>query len=83
MTKLLANGITVTAIHNHLLRVQLLTSICTWPDRRSRKLATALHDALGASATPFGTVEGPVQRTPLAASAGVTIDVPAAGLLPR
>ena len=55
MAKLLANGITVTAVHNHLLRAQPATFYMHVGGLGDPvKLATALHDALGASKTPFG-----------------------------
>ena len=60
MAKLLASGITVTAVHNHLLRAQPATfymHIAGQGD--SVKLATALHEALGASRTPLGNTPPP------------------------
>jgi len=55
MSKLFANGITVTAVHNHLLRAQPPTFYMHVAGQGDPvKLATALHDALGASKTPFG-----------------------------
>jgi Domain of Unknown Function (DUF1259) len=55
MAKLLASGITVTAVHNHLLRAQPATFYMhVAAQGNSVKLATALHEALGASKTPFG-----------------------------
>jgi hypothetical protein len=55
MAKLLANGITVTAVHNHLLRAQPATFYMHVAGLGDPvKLAAALHDALGASKTPFG-----------------------------
>jgi uncharacterized protein DUF1259 len=81
MTKLLASGIEVTAVHNHLLRAQPATFYMHVAGRGDPvKLATALHEALGASATPFGTAAGPAQRTQLAGTVnrGVAVDAPAA-----
>jgi hypothetical protein len=53
MTKLLADGISVTAVHNHLLRAQPATFYMHVAGQGDAvKLATALHDALGASKTP-------------------------------
>jgi hypothetical protein len=69
MAKLLANGITVTAVHNHLLRAQPATfdmHVAGLGD--PVKLATALHDALGASKTPLGDTSPPASS-----------DAPAAG----
>jgi hypothetical protein len=55
MAKLLANGITVTAVHNHLLRSQPATFYMHVAGQGDPvKLATAIHDALGESKTPFG-----------------------------
>ena len=55
MAKLLANGITVTAVHNHLLRAQPATFYMHVAGQGDPvRLATALHDALGASKTPLG-----------------------------
>ncbi|HME20408.1 MAG TPA: DUF1259 domain-containing protein [Acetobacteraceae bacterium] len=56
MAKLLASGITITAVHNHLLRAQPATFYMHVAGQGDPvKLATAIHDALGASKTPFGT----------------------------
>jgi hypothetical protein len=55
MAKLLANGITITAVHNHLLRAQPATFYMHVAGLGDPvKLATALHDALATSKTPFG-----------------------------
>jgi hypothetical protein len=52
MSKLLDSGITVTAVHNHLLRAQPATFYMhVAGEGDAVKLATALHDALGASKT--------------------------------
>jgi hypothetical protein len=60
MTKLLASGITVTAVHNHILRAQPATFYMHVAGQGDPvKLATALHDAVGASATPFGPPAAP------------------------
>jgi Domain of Unknown Function (DUF1259) len=87
MTKLLASGITITAVHNHLLRAQPAVFYMHVAGHGDPvKLAAALRDALGASATPFGTAAAPAQRTQLAATAGVTVDAagaqPAAATVP-
>jgi Domain of Unknown Function (DUF1259) len=67
MSKLLASGITVTAVHNHLLRAQPATFYMHIAGQGDAvKLATALHDALGASKTPFGTPASVSQATPVA-----------------
>jgi hypothetical protein len=66
MVKLLAGGITVTAVHNHLLRAQPAIFYMHVAGRGDgAKLASALHDALGASATPFGTAAAPVRVGPV------------------
>jgi hypothetical protein len=73
MAKLLANGITVTAMHNHLLRAQPATfymHVAALGD--PVKLATALHDALGASKTPFGAAAA---GSPPAAAAPLDLDM--------
>jgi hypothetical protein len=67
--KLLANGITVTAMHKHLLRAQPATFYMHVAGLGDPvKLATALHDALGASKMPFGVAAAgapPAAATPL------------------
>jgi hypothetical protein len=70
MAKLLADGITVTAVHNHLLRAQPATFYMHVAGQGDPvKLATALHDALGASKTPLGIAPsvGPVAAPATAA----------------
>jgi hypothetical protein len=60
MAKLLANGITVTAVHNHLLRAQPATFYMHVAGQGDPvKLASALHDALEASKTPLGNTPQP------------------------
>lgn len=56
MTRLLADGITVTAVHNHLLRAQPATFYMHVAGQGDPvKLATALHEGLAAgSKTTFG-----------------------------
>ena len=56
MAKLFANGITVTALHNHLLRAEpapFYMHIAAEGD--PVKLAAAIRDALQSSATPFAS----------------------------
>ena len=54
MAKLLAGGVAVTAVHNHLLRAQPPTFYMHVNGEGDPvKLATTLHDALAASKTPF------------------------------
>lgn len=82
MAKLLANGISVTAVHNHLLRAQPATFYMHVAGEGDPvKLATALHDALGASKTPFGNASPrPSSQSPAAGSeppARLDLDMPA------
>jgi len=75
MTKLLASGITVTAVHNHLLRAQPPTFYMHVAGQGDPvKLAAALHDALGASKTPLGAPAAAVSPPSPAASASPEID---------
>lgn len=72
MSKLLAGGLTITAVHNHLLRAQPATFYMHVAGQGDAvKLATALHDALGASKIPLGATAPP---PPPAASASLDID---------
>ena len=68
MTKLLANDIAVTAVHNHLLRAQPATFYMHVVGQGDPvKLAAALHEALSASKTPLGnTSPPPSSQTPAA-----------------
>jgi hypothetical protein len=70
MAKLLADGITVSAVHNHLLRAQPATFYMHVVGQGEPvKLATALHEALGASKTPFGAAPPPTSsQAPAAGS---------------
>jgi uncharacterized protein DUF1259 len=55
MKQLAANGIEITALHNHLLRAQPATFYMhVLGQGDAVKLATALHDGLALSKTPFG-----------------------------
>jgi hypothetical protein len=80
MAKLLAGGITVTALHNHLLRNQPATMymhVLGMDD--PVKLAAALHAALAESKTPLApTASGASQ--PAAAAAPPRIDLDTAAL---
>jgi uncharacterized protein DUF1259 len=70
MSRLFANGITVTAVHNHLLRAQPPTFYMHVAGQGDPvKLAAALHDALGASKTPLG-VSGASASPPAPPAAG-------------
>jgi len=75
MSKLLASGITVTAVHNHLLRAQPATFYMHIAGQGDAvKLATALHDALGASKTPFGAPAPVSQAVPVAPGGSLDFD---------
>jgi hypothetical protein len=66
LTKLLAGGITVTAVHNHLLRAQPATFYMHVAGEGDPiKLATGLHDALSASRTPLGGTPAPAAQASL------------------
>jgi hypothetical protein len=72
MAKLLADGITVTAVHNHLLRAQPATFYMHVAGQGDPvKLATALHEALAISKTPFGPAAA---GAPPAAAAPLELD---------
>jgi Domain of Unknown Function (DUF1259) len=72
MAKLLAYGITVTAVHNHLLRAQPATFYMHVAGQGDPvQLATALHEALGASKNPFGPAPG---AAPAATPAPLEVD---------
>jgi len=66
MARLLADGITVTAVHNHLLRAQPATFYMHVAGQGDPvRLATALHDGLAAgSKTPFGPPAAAAQPAP-------------------
>ena len=75
MSKLFANGITVTAVHNHLLRAQPPTFYMHVAAQGDPvKLATALHDALGASKTPLGVPASSASPSSPAAPAAIDLD---------
>jgi hypothetical protein len=68
MAKLFAGGMMVTAVHNHLLRAQPATFYMHVAGQGDPvKLATVLHDALGASNTPFAAAPAtaPAPAAPL------------------
>ena len=70
MSKLLAGGIAVTALHNHLLRAQPATFYMHVDGHGDAvALATTLHDALAASHTPLAA------PGPAAAPAKPDVDV--------
>jgi hypothetical protein len=75
MSRLFANGIMVTAVHNHLLRAQPPTFYMHVAGQGDPvKLATALHEALGASRTPLGAPAASASPTTPAASGSLDID---------
>jgi hypothetical protein len=80
MSKLLAGGIAVTALHNHLLRNQPFTMYMhVLGTGDPVKLATTLHAALGESKTPLAAaVSGTSQ--PSAAPAAPRLDLDTAAL---
>ena len=66
MSRLLAGGLTITALHNHLLRsapATMYMHIAGHGD--AAKLAAALHAALAASRTPLGATPGKVPAPPV------------------
>lgn len=73
LSKLLADGIAVTALHNHLLRAQPATFYMhVAAEGDPVKLATDLHDALSVSGTPLGV--GSAAQAASAAPASVELD---------
>jgi hypothetical protein len=73
MTKLIENGIEITAVHNHLLRSSPATFYLHVGGRGDPvKMATAIHAALAASGTPL--------EAPTAAATPPTIDLDTAQL---
>jgi hypothetical protein len=80
MTKLLAGGIEVTALHNHLLRNQPFTMYMHVLGRGDPvKLATALHTALAESKTPLAA-PGSGGAQPAAAPAPPPLDLDVAAI---
>jgi Domain of Unknown Function (DUF1259) len=66
LNRLLAEGITVTGIHNHLLRAQPATFYMHVAGEGDPiKLAKGLHDALSASKTPLGGAAAPAAQASL------------------
>jgi uncharacterized protein DUF1259 len=82
MAKLLAGGITVTALHNHLLRNQPFTMYMhVLGTGDPVKLAGVLHDALAASKTPLApAASGTSQPAAAAPAAPPAIDLDTAAL---
>jgi hypothetical protein len=74
MLKLTESGIEITALHNHLLRASPATMYMHILGHGDPvKLAATLHDALGASKTPF-------QSAPAASAAAPPIDLDTAAI---
>jgi biotin operon repressor len=72
MKKLEESGIEITALHNHLLRNEPFTLYMHVLGHGDPvKLATALHDALGESKTPF---QNPVPETPPSTTSPIDLD---------
>jgi len=66
MTKLLQSGIEITALHNHLMRATPATFYMHIRGHGDPvKLATAIHEALTESKTPFEQTAAPTQQTNL------------------
>ena len=66
MSKLLAEGLQVTALHNHLLRANPATFYMHVGGHGDPvKLATAIHEALSASKTPLEPPAAPAQPPPI------------------
>ena len=79
MSRLLASGFTITALHNHLLRSAPATMYMHVAGHGDPvKLATALHQALAASATPLVSPSRDWQSS--GAGASSPIDLNAAAL---
>lgn len=77
LSKLEEGGISVTAIHNHLLRASPMTFYMhVMGEGDPEKLATALHNALAASKTPFAAPGA----APPAAAPAQPIDLDTAAL---
>jgi hypothetical protein len=66
MSKLFEGGLTVTALHNHLLRAQPATFYMHVAGHGDpEKLAAALHAALAESKVPLGTAAAPASPPPI------------------
>lgn len=77
LSKLEEGGISVTAIHNHLLRASPMTFYMhVMGEGDPEKLATTIHGALAASKTPFS----PPGATPPAPASAQPIDLDTAAL---
>jgi len=81
MAKLLAGGLDVTALHNHLLRNQPFTMYMHVLGRGDPvNLASVLHEALAESKTPLAAASGSSQPAAATAVAPPAIDLDTAAL---
>ncbi len=81
MAKIVAGGIEVTALHNHLLRNQPFTMYMHISGKGDPvKLATALHAALAASKTPLGAAPSGSSQPAAAPASPPPIDLDTAAL---
>ena len=81
MQKLLDGGISVTALHNHLLRNQPFTMYMhVLGTGEPVKMATALHAALAASKTPLGPAPSGSSQPQTAPAAPSQIDLDVAAI---
>ena len=81
MAKLMAGGIEVTALHNHLLRNQPFTMYMHVMGMGDPlKLATALHAGLAASKTPLAATASGSSQQAAAATAAPAIDLDTAAI---
>ncbi|HEX6440723.1 MAG TPA: DUF1259 domain-containing protein [Stellaceae bacterium] len=81
MQKLLDGGISVTALHNHLLRNQPFTMYMhVLGTGEPVKMATVLHGALAASKTPFGPPPSGSSQPQAAPAAAPQIDLDIAAI---
>ena len=81
MSRLLASGFTITALHNHLLRSAPATMYMHVSGHGDPvKLATALRQALAASATPLASPSRDSQPPAAGAGASPPIDLDTAAL---
>jgi hypothetical protein len=65
MTKLIENGVQITAVHNHLLRANPATFyLHVGGHGDAVKMATAIHSALAESKTPLAAPAAPASPPP-------------------
>lgn len=81
MSRLLASGFTITALHNHLLRSAPATMYMHVGARGDPvKLAQALHDALAVSRTPLASPSRDLQPPSAGAGSSPPLDLDTAAL---